>query len=166
MQVTIPTAKELSDRLSAFEHACRSSGLRLTDQRREVFKAVASSRRHPSAEAVFETVRKKMANISLDTVYRTLATLEKMNLLVRVGTPEKERFDGDLTPHAHFICSVCGAVYDVFAAPAFPDWKPAALECGEVTHVNVQFRGVCKQCRVHFKNSKGDLNYGTQRLKN
>lgn len=147
MELLTPTGKELTERLNAFEAACRAHGLRMTDQRREIFKAVAASRCHPSAETVFAAVRKKMANVSLDTVYRTLSTLEKMNLLIRVGTAEKERFDGDMTPHAHFICSSCGEVYDVFSPAAHTAWKPTALPCGEVTHVNVQFKGICKRCR-------------------
>lgn len=147
MQPTPLTEKELDARLTAFETACREYGLRVTDQRREIFKTVASSRQHPSAEAVFSAVRKKMSNVSLDTVYRTLSTLEKMNLLIRVGTPEKERFDGDLTPHAHFICTACGEVYDIFSPAASVDWKSVDLACGEVTHVNVQFKGICKRCR-------------------
>ncbi len=147
MQLSTPTEKEITARLNDFEAACRAHGLRITDQRREIFRTVVSSRRHPSAEAVFSAVRKKMSNVSLDTVYRTLSTLEKMNLLIRVGTPEKERFDGDMTPHAHFICSSCGEVYDVFFSAAQKPWEPAALECGEITHVNVQFKGICKRCR-------------------
>ncbi|MBR4591828.1 MAG: transcriptional repressor [Elusimicrobiaceae bacterium] len=139
------TEEEISRRLNSFEKECRRRGLRVTNQRREIFKTVASSRQHPSAEAVFSAVRKKMANVSLDTVYRTLASLEKMNLLIRVGTPEKERFDGDLRPHAHFICTCCGEVYDVFP-PAGTFQVPGALECGQVKRVNVQLKGICKRC--------------------
>ena len=147
MSLLVPTEKELNERLNAFENACRISGLRVTNQRREIFKVVAASREHPSAETVLCTVRKKMNNVSLDTVYRTLASLEKMNLLIRVGTPEKEHFDADIRPHAHFICLHCGEVYDIFSSAEFPDWKNAAAACGDVTHVNVQFRGICKRCR-------------------
>ena len=147
MELSTPTEKELTTRLNAFETACRTHGLRLTAQRREIFKTVAASRCHPSAEAVLAQVRKKMANVSLDTVYRTLATLEKMNLLLRVGTTSKARFDGDLTPHAHFICAACGEVYDVFSPSVQNAWKPVALTCGEVTHINLQFKGICKRCR-------------------
>lgn len=146
MQPISMTAQEVAHRLAVFEQECRRRGLRVTNQRREIFKAVASSRQHPSAEAVFLAVRQKMANVSLDTVYRTLASLEQMNLLIRVGTPEKERFDGDLRPHAHFICSRCGEVYDVFPPETSFDFVPPAISCGKIKGVNVQFRGVCKRC--------------------
>lgn len=142
------TAQELKSRLDSFENECRVRGLRVTNQRRVIFRTVASSREHPSAETVFLHVRKTLPNISLDTVYRTLSSLEQMNLLTRVGATSKERFDGDMRPHAHFVCTACGAVYDIFptqyAVPAAPQ---EARAFGEVCRVNVQFKGICKQCR-------------------
>lgn len=145
---TILTPGEIQSRLTAFEKECRRHGLRVTNQRREIFKTVASSRSHPSAEEVFEQVRHKLSNVSLDTVYRTLTSLEKMELLIRVGTPAKERFDGDLRPHAHFICSHCGQVYDIFYNldhMMLP--LKEAFVCGDVRQINLQYKGICKQCR-------------------
>ena len=146
MDKMITSREELTRRLAAFEEKCRRSGLRVTNQRREIFKTVASSRQHPSAEAVFLAVRQKMPRVSLDTVYRTLASLEKMDLLIRVGTPEKERFDGDLRPHAHFICTNCAEVYDIFP-PEVSYENPTTLACGKVKYVHVQFKGICKRCQ-------------------
>lgn len=146
--VTTITEQELTTRLNSFENECRARGLRVTSQRREIFRAVASSREHPSAETVFLQVRKTLPNVSLDTVYRTLSSLEQMDLLTRVGSSAKERFDGDMRPHAHFVCTECGAVYDIFPpqydVPAAPQ---QARAFGDVQRVNVQFRGICKQCR-------------------
>ena len=146
MSKMVISEEELTHRLAAFEEKCRQRGLRVTNQRREIFKTVAASRQHPSAEAVFLAVRQKMPRVSLDTVYRTLSSLEKMDLLIRVGTPEKERFDGDLRPHAHFICTNCAEVYDIFP-PEISYKNPTTLACGKVKHVNVQFKGICKRCQ-------------------
>jgi len=148
MQALALTQEEIDFRLATFEEECRRRGLRVTNQRREIFKAVASSRRHPSAEEVVAQVRHKLSNVSLDTVYRTLSSLEKMELLIRVGTPAKERFDGDLRPHAHFICSRCGEVYDIFYNldhMCLP--LQEAFSCGDVRQINLQYKGICKRCR-------------------
>ena len=141
------TAQELSQRLNFFEEECRRRGLRVTDQRREIFKVVAASHTHPSAEDVFEQVREKLANVSLDTVYRTLTSLEQMELLLRVGTSGKERFDGDLRPHAHFICSQCGEVYDIFYDKKYMmlPLREASL-CGDVRLISLQYKGTCHRC--------------------
>lgn len=146
--VTSIPQQELKTRLDSFENECRARGLRVTNQRRAIFRAVASSREHPSAETVFLQVRKMLPNVSLDTVYRTLSSLEQMDLLTRVGASSKERFDGDMRPHAHFVCTECGAVYDIFP-PQYV--QPRAPEdaglLGEVRRVNVQFKGICKRCQ-------------------
>ncbi len=145
---TLPiTPQELTERLNFFEEECRRRGLRVTEQRREIFKTVAASCAHPSAEDVYAQVREKLANVSLDTVYRTLTSLEQMELLLRVGTAGKERFDGDLRPHAHFICSQCGEVYDVFYDKKYMMLPlREAFSCGEVRAISLQYKGTCKKC--------------------
>ena len=145
---SLPIAQEeLEQRLTFFEEECRNRGLRVTEQRREIFKTVAASHSHPSAEDVFAQVREKLANVSLDTVYRTLASLAEMELIIRVGTPYKERFDGDLRPHAHFICSKCGEVYDVFYDKKYMMLPlREAFSCGEVRQICLQYKGTCNRC--------------------
>ncbi len=150
MQNTLSSTsmQELQERLTGFENKCRKRGLRVTNQRREIFRAVAASRQHPSAETVFLQVRRTMPNVSLDTVYRTLTSLEEMELLSRVGSAAKERFDADMRPHAHFVCTQCGEVYDIFTPQNMLFAAPReAHQWGEIKFVNVQFRGICKRCR-------------------
>ena len=63
MSTTLHEQKEeIENRLSRFEASCREKGLRVTQQRREIFRTVAQSSAHPSAESVFMAVRKKMPN--------------------------------------------------------------------------------------------------------
>lgn len=146
---TLESGKDLKARVEEFKKLCRSRALRVTNQRLEIFRTVAQSKAHPSAEAVFAAVRKKMPNISLDTVYRTLASMEEAGVVFRVGLSSKARFDADLTPHYHFVCMNCGEVYDIFPSA---DEKQVLVphninEFGEVKNVNLQFRGICNRCR-------------------
>ena len=150
MNLTVNGQKEeLQKRLTRFEKQCRGKGLRVTQQRRKIFCTVAQSCEHPSAEKVFQAVRRELPNVSLDTVYRTLASLEEMDLLMRVGLSSKARFDGDLRPHCHFVCTRCGEVYDIFpqAGEELLSLPSAAKEMGEVKQVHLQLRGICKKCQ-------------------
>ena len=104
---------ELEQRLEHFKDVCRNEGLKLTYQRIVIFEEVAKSRDHPDAETVFRGVRDRVPTVSLDTVYRTLWMLNAMGLITTVGPPGKGRFDADVSPHHHFVCSRCGAVCDV-----------------------------------------------------
>lgn len=138
---------EMEKRLDFFKQECRKHHLRVTNQRLEIFKTVAQSCAHPSAEKVFESVRKKLPNVSLDTVYRTLASLEEMDLLFRVGMLNHARFDADLRPHYHFVCMQCGEVYDIFPEENGEILFPRLENLGTVKNISLQFRGICKNCK-------------------
>lgn len=143
------TSEQLNGYMDGFKNMCQARNLRITRQRLEVFRALVCSTKHPGAEAVFETVRKVLPNISLDTVYRTLSSLEEAGLIVRVGISNQARYDAHTQPHYHFVCMKCGEVYDVF----LPKGEPVAVvpkeveKFGKVVNVNLQLRGICKRCQ-------------------
>jgi Fur family peroxide stress response transcriptional regulator len=110
---------------------------------------LAADKEHPSAETIFRRVQKKMPTISLDTVYRTLASLEKIGVATRVEASEdKARFDADMTPHNHLICTVCKSISD-FSWPEFETLEPpeSIEDWGSVSAKNAVLRGVCRTCR-------------------
>ncbi len=111
--------QEIDRRMSAFIDACRKEGVKVTHQRMEVFREVASTEEHPDVETIHRRVRKRVPTISLDTVYRAVAFLEKLNLISRVHVgSERSRFDGNTQPHHHFVCSRCGLIRDFYSAEA------------------------------------------------
>ncbi len=140
---------EVERRIISFSQALRESGLRLTHQRLEVVREIARSEVHPDTETVYRRVRTRVPTISLDTVYRTLATLEGLGLVARVdATPGPARYDANLHQHHHFVCVRCGLIRDVYHPPfdglEAPD---LAGELGKVESVRVQMRGLCKECQ-------------------
>lgn len=148
MLLTLTEPADVQMRLDYFQTRCKELGLRVTRQRQEIFRAVAQSNEHPSAETVLQQVRESLPNVSLDTVYRTLSSLEDMGLLRRVGLSCKARFDGDLRPHCHFVCIQCAQVFDIFPQENEQITCPVpATEIGEIKQVNIQFKGICKKCR-------------------
>ncbi len=89
-----------------------------------------------------------MPSVSLDTVYRTLWTLADLGLIDVLGPRmERQRFDGNMMKHHHFICVRCGAVRDFTSAELDVLAVPkAALEFGEPMDAQVEVRGICKDC--------------------
>ncbi len=139
---------ELERRVEHFKSVVKDAGIKLTHQRLEIFREVASSEDHPDAETVFNAVRTRMPTVSLDTVYRALRLLNDLGLVGTLG-PRQEavRFDANLTHHHHFICVRCGLARD-FESTALdnipiPD---AAKQFGRVETTHVDIRGICKQC--------------------
>ncbi len=152
MLLTLSEPADLKMQLDYFKTRCKELGLRVTQQREEIFRAVAASNTHPCAEQVLECVRGKLPNISLDTVYRTLYSLEDMGLLMRVSVAAKTHFDADLRPHGHFVCTRCGQVYDIFPSQEETfSWPQAAQHIGQVKQMTVQLNGICKKCQQQLE---------------
>jgi Fur family peroxide stress response transcriptional regulator len=135
--------------LAAFTGAARAAGMKLTHQRLEIFREVASSVEHPDAETVFRAVRARMPTVSLDTVYRTLWMLNDLGVVTTLG-PRREsvRFDANLDRHHHYVCVRCGLTLD-FKSPALDALRiPAAVKrFGSIVSSRVEVRGVCERCK-------------------
>ena len=141
--------QSIDDKIESLKKRCQELGMRVTTQRVEIFREVASSCEHPDAETVYERVKERLPNISFDTVYRTLASLEDMDMIFRVDSMlPKARFDADRRPHNHFLCVKCGEVYDIFPEDGYEVKIPEnSKKFGEIKDVNLQVRGICNKCR-------------------
>lgn len=134
--------------IEALKELFAQSGLKFTNQRYLVYKAMVEARDHPSAEMVWRRVRGEAPAISLDTVYRTLAALETRGLVTRVPSGGDEgRFDGDAAPHHHLVCLSCGRIED-FTMPGagLEDLPPQVAAWGRIRDAQVLVRGICHAC--------------------
>lgn len=138
----------LSSRMEDFMEMCRRSGIRATHQRREVLTELVRTGGHPDVETIFQRVRERIPTISRDTVYRTLSMLEEQGLATRVDLfSDRARFDPNIEPHHHFICTECGRVVDFKCEEAENVGLPEEVrQWGEVKSVRLQVRGVCNEC--------------------
>jgi Fur family transcriptional regulator, peroxide stress response regulator len=132
-----------------FRDRCRKAGLRLTPQRELIYRTLMETQSHPPAEWVYEQVRQRMPNISLDTVNRTLVTLSQIGAAFVVeGSGEPRRFDGNLESHQHFRCIRCKRVLDFHHAPFDNIAVPEEVQSRfEVLRTTVYLEGICDQCR-------------------
>jgi len=62
----------IQERLEHFRKVFKRAGIKMTVQRMELFRELASTGNHPDAQAILEAVRRKIPMVSLDTVYRAL----------------------------------------------------------------------------------------------
>ena len=69
---------------------------------------------HPSADEIYQIVRKKLPNISLGTVYRNLEKFCEQGIVKKLEyASSKKRYDGNLELHYHFNCQECGKIEDI-----------------------------------------------------
>ncbi|MCK4629132.1 MAG: transcriptional repressor [Sedimentisphaerales bacterium] len=138
----------LKEKLDAFQVRCREAGLKVTPQRTAVYKVLIKTDEHPSAEMVFRKVRMEFPNISLDTVNRTLLTLNEIGAAFIVeGSGDAKRFDGNLVQHQHFKCLKCKRIVDLFNAQFGKIEVPASLNKFTVLKKTVYFEGICDSCK-------------------
>lgn len=129
--------------------ALRESGLRLTHQRLEVAREIAGADAHPDVDTIHRGVRARVPTISLDTVYRTLGTLETLGFVRKVGVVGgPARYDVNLEPHHHFFCTRCGSIDDVDSGYVEGlNLSDSAPELGRLESVTVELRGLCARCQ-------------------
>jgi len=120
---------------------------RNTKQLQVVWEAIKDDASHPTADQVYDKVRKRLPNVSLGTVYRNLQKLvadEKLQILM-LG--RSQRFDPLAKRHQHFICEHCGRVFDVLVNTD-DEIRPAKLPHAgfKVSSHQLAFYGACRHC--------------------
>ena len=140
--------QQLQQRMNRFADELRRAGAKITHQRMEIFREMARAGDHPDAETVYRRVRERLPTISLDTVYRNLWLLRDLGLITTLGpVHENTRFDANISPHHHFVCTRCGLARDIHAERLSQIEVPDAVkELGAVQRTHVEFRGLCLRC--------------------
>lgn len=129
--------------------ALESSGQRFTEQRAAVFRYLADTDVHPTADEVFLAVRRVLPGISLATVYKSLETLVGCGLAVKLTYADHSaRYDGRTDPHHHARCTVCGRVLDLPGEIAPAEIESLRRETGgfTVTGYRLELTGYCSEC--------------------
>jgi Fur family ferric uptake transcriptional regulator len=94
----------------------RAHGGRITTARRLVVATMLDATTHLSAEDLTAAIQREHPEIHLTTVYRTLESLEAMDIVAHthLGHGAAVYHLGDL--HQHLACEVCGRLIDVPAS--------------------------------------------------
>ena len=130
--------------------AFRAVGRRLTNQRRLILEVLQESDEHLDAESLYDQARCCDPDVSLATVYRTLAVLKEMGLVEehRLGEEHGHYEAVRDNPHYHFTCRNCGKVIE-FAAPqvAQIEQELSEREGVRVTSTRLHLSGYCSKCK-------------------
>ena len=122
---------------------------RKSKQKEAILRVLKGTTSHPSADWVYEQVRREIPNISLGTVYRNLKLLKQEGEILELDLASTlSRFDGNSQDHYHFRCEKCGRVFDVDEpVDKEIDYRVAQKTGFKVSHHRLEFRGLCKDCQ-------------------
>ncbi len=124
--------------------------MRKTKQREIIMQVLGEHIDHPSADVIYEEVRKFLPRISLGTVYRNLEIMSESGTIMKLETGGSiKRFDPVTHPHPHFRCVKCGSIEDLpfgidnsLLAGDMAEWSQGR----KVQSLNVEYTGLCKSC--------------------
>ena len=123
---------------------------RMTNQRQVILDYVVSaSLTHPTAEHIFQAVRKKLSRISFGTVYRNLLVLEQLGMIAPLYySKECVCYDAIIENHYHFVCRHCDKVENVSLDEMFELNKQISKRHDvQVAYHRLFFYGRCGNCR-------------------
>ncbi len=122
--------------------------MRLTTQRQIILEELGKVTSHPTANEVYDMVRKRLPRIGLGTVYRNLELMAETGIILKleVGGTQK-RFDATVAPHYHIRCLSCGKVDDIkIPVMAEIDKTAADISKYQVLGHHIEFSGICQEC--------------------
>ncbi len=103
---------------------------------------------HPTVDVIYRDLHSKMPTLSRTTVYNTLSLLEEKDALSVLTIDSRNiHYDGDTSPHAHFMCRSCRRIFDVPLPSDNIDGSVAMPAGFKVEHTHLYYDGLCDKCR-------------------
>jgi Fur family ferric uptake transcriptional regulator len=128
----------------------RQHGFRVTRQRAIILQVLCELDGHVSAEEVFNQVSLHRRDVDLSTVYRTLETLHKLDIVSQTdlghGCTEYEIVGR--RPHHHLVCQYCGQIIELKDAYLAPIAESIRKDFAfDLASSHFAIFGVCDACR-------------------
>ncbi len=122
---------------------------RKSTQKEAILRAVKGTRSHPTADWVYEQVRREIPNVSLGTIYRNLKSLKQEGEILELNFASTvSRFDGVIQNHYHFRCEQCGRILDLDEpVDKTLDNRIAQKTDFVVSNHRLEFCGLCQDCQ-------------------
>jgi Fur family peroxide stress response transcriptional regulator len=138
-----------SARFDELMTALKERDFRLTPQRVELVRLIASSEGHPSAGQLYTRVKRKFPTMSPATVYKTLALLKEMGQVLEIDLRDDSHYDGNRPePHPHLICTNCGRIVDGEASLEQGSIRKLEKDSGfTILRPQIALYGLCPDCR-------------------
>jgi len=127
----------------------RERDFRLTPQRVELVRLIATSEGHPSAAQLYSKIRTQFPTMSQATVYKTLALLKDMNQVLEIDLRDDSHYDGNRPqPHPHLICVQCTKIVDGDLEIDLSAISKLEQTSGyQILRPQIAFYGLCPDCR-------------------
>ena len=137
------------ERFDELINALKVRKFRLTPQRVELVRMIASSEGHPSAAQLYANIKSRFPTMSQATVYKTLKLLKEMNQVYEIDLHDDSHYDGNLPfSHPHLVCNQCKKIMDGEFELDQELIRSIEKQSGfQIMDSQVIFFGLCSDCR-------------------
>ena len=134
----------------------RNYGVQVTFQRLAIFQTLfLINEEHPSADVIYQQVKKRFPMISVGTVYKTLEKFYEVGLIQKVSPiTEVARYEATADPHHHMVCLKCQSIQDADAVVEEPQISVSEQNGFQVVRQQVFLHGYCPACKGRVGDSK------------
>lgn len=130
----------------------KETNLKITKQRQIILDELRKLMSHPTADQLYDIVKRRHKGMGMCTVYRNLEQFYKEGLIGKIkGNPT--RYDGNISPHNHIKCIHCGKISDIFI-----DIPVNTLEIDKLGYklqsYKLEINGLCNKCYKESRRKK------------
>jgi len=121
---------------------------RNTRQRIVILEELMKLKTHPTADELYDKVKRRLPKISLGTVYRNLEMLANEGKIKRLDMyGSAKRYDADMSDHSHMRCIKCDGVFDLPPLHCLKFNRTLNRVQGhKIMNYSITFYGVCSSC--------------------
>lgn len=121
---------------------------RVTSQRKYIAEAIKSLG-HSTINEIADELDENGVSMALSTIYRSLESLEKQNIVRKVATKYGQDFYEmfDQPRHDHFVCSRCHKILDIPKENA--EFEVKIIDGNLIRSSETLYYGLCKDCFKH-----------------
>lgn len=126
----------------------KKSGVRITPQRNAILAYLVTSKSHPTADDIYQSLASNFPNMSVATVYNNLRVFLSVGLIKELTYGDaSSRFDFITHDHYHIICDSCGDIVD-FQYPGLEEVEQLAAHITgfKVNSHRLEVYGTCPTC--------------------
>ena len=123
-------------------------------KRERILELLEQTETHPTADWLYQQLKKEFPSLSMGTVYRNLNILVEQKFIQKLpfGSTH-DRYEANKNPHYHLVCETCGCVQD-FNIPQYTEINRQAQKMSGFiisTH-RISFFGICEECQSKNNN--------------
>ncbi len=136
--------------MERFKEKLKNRDISPTLIRLKILEYLENNTDHPGVDTVYRDLKEELPVLSKTSVYNTLNLFAEKGLAMKLTVSEGlAGFDSNPDPHFHFVCDICGIVYDLDIMPSF--FRKKDIEGHAIDSIQGYFRGQCRNCRESEK---------------